>query len=361
MALFKDDEGKTEKPTPERLSQARDRGQTPVSKEFTMAGSLLVAVLALEFLGWWLMDAFEELLRWGMDVNPVRHYLEDGEVGGAVRELEHAISILSWPFAVLAILFFVATMLFGYGQIGLKIAKQALVFRPEKFNPVTNLGKIFRFSSVFKTIFSAAKLAVLSGVLYTVIYNRIDDLAQLYELESFDESVAVILDLALSVFFWIAVVVLVISIGDILWQRYDHTKGLMMTKQEVEDERKRTDGDPFIKNRLRQARLKLMQQRMMEAVPKADVIITNPTHYSVALKYDRGKQTAPEVVAKGLDQLALRIREVAKEHDVPLMEDPPLARALHRAVEVGQQIPEKFYQAIATVLSHVYRMKEHVA
>ncbi|MHC5069531.1 MAG: EscU/YscU/HrcU family type III secretion system export apparatus switch protein, partial [Planctomycetota bacterium] len=321
MGPFRDDEGKTEKPTPDRIRQARDRGQTPISKEFTMAGSLLVAVLVLEYLGWWLMDALEGLLRWGLDVNPMRHFLEDGEVGGVVREFEHAMSILASPYVVLALFFFLATMLFGYVQIGFKIAKQALVFRPQKLNPVTNLGRIFAFRSVFKTIFSAAKLAVLVGVLYIVIYNRLDDLAMLYELESFEESVAVILDLALTVFFWIAIVVLVISIGDIIWQRYDHTKGLMMTKQEVEDERKRTDGDPFIKNRLRAARIKLMQQRMMEAVPKADVVITNPTHYSVALKYERGKQGAPEVVAKGLDDLALRIREVAKEHDVPLMED----------------------------------------
>ena len=255
MALFRDDEGKTEKPTPDRLRQARDRGQTPISKEFTMAGSLLVSVLVLEYLGWWLMDALEELLRWGMDVNPIRHFLEDGEVGGVVRELDHAMSILASPYVVLALFFVLATMLFGYAQIGVKIARQALVFRPEKLNPVTNLGRIFRFSSVFKTIFSAAKLAVLIGVLYIVVYNRLDDLARLYEME-FQECIQVILDLAMSVFFWIAVVVLVISIGDILWQRYDHTKGLMMTKQEVEDERKRTDGDPFIKNRLRRARMK---------------------------------------------------------------------------------------------------------
>ncbi|MHC4898215.1 MAG: EscU/YscU/HrcU family type III secretion system export apparatus switch protein, partial [Planctomycetota bacterium] len=258
MGLFRDDEGKTEKPTPDRIRQARDRGQTPISKEFTMAGSLLVAVLVLEYLGWWLMDALEGLLRWGLDVNPMRHFLEDGQVGGVVREFEHAMSILASPYVVLALFFFLATMLFGYVQIGFKIAKQALVFRPQKLNPVTNLGRIFAFRSVFKTIFSAAKLAVLVSVLYIVIYNRLDDLAMLYELESFEESVAVILDLALTVFFWIAIVVLVISIGDIIWQRYDHTKGLMMTKQEVEDERKRTDGDPFIKNRLRAARIKLM-------------------------------------------------------------------------------------------------------
>ncbi len=326
-----------------------------------MAGSLLVAVLVVEYLGWWLMDSFQQLLRWGMDVNPIRHYVEDGAVGGVIRELDHALAILVSPYVVLALVFVVATMLCGYGQIGLKIAKQALVFRPEKLNPVTNLGRIFRFSSVFKTIFSAAKLAVLIGVLYIVVYHRLDDLARLYEVESFEQSVTVILDLALSVFFWIAVVVLLISIGDILWQRHDHIRNLMMTKQEVEDERKRTDGDPFIKSRLRRARMKLMQQRMMEAVPKADVVITNPTHCAVALKYDRGKQEAPEVVAKGLDDIALRIREIAREHGVPLMEDPPLARALHRAVDVGEQIPAKFYQAVATVLSHVYRMKERVA
>ncbi len=193
MGLFKDDEGKTERATPDRLRQARNRGQTNISREFTMAGSLLIAVLTIEYLGFWLMDAFEQLMRWGMDVNPERHYLEDGEVHGAVTEIERVMEILASPYIVIVGIFVAATMLFGYGQIGFKISREALVFRPEKLNPATNLGKLFKFSSVFKTLFSVAKLTVLGGVLYLVIYNRLADLAALYEAASFADAVEVIM------------------------------------------------------------------------------------------------------------------------------------------------------------------------
>ena len=135
----------------------------------------------------------------------------------------------------------------------------------------------------------------------------------------------------------------------------------MMSKQEVDDERKRSEGDPLIRNRLRQARAEMARHRMMEAVPQADVIITNPTHYSVALRYERNTNAAPEVVAKGMDDMAMRIRELARDNDVPLLEDPPLARALFAAVKVGQEVPARFYEAVATVLSHVYQLKNSVA
>jgi flagellar biosynthetic protein FlhB len=135
----------------------------------------------------------------------------------------------------------------------------------------------------------------------------------------------------------------------------------MMTRQEVQDERKRAEGDPAIKMRQRSARIELLRSRMMTAVPKADVVVINPTHFSVALRYDRKRDSAPVVVAKGVDEVALQIRTLAKEHGVPLMEDPPLARALFRAVKVGQSIPEKFYQAVAAVLGHVYRLQGRTA
>ena len=151
------------------------------------------------------------------------------------------------------------------------------------------------------------------------------------------------------------------AIGDLAFQRYSFTKRNMMTKQEVEDERKRTEGDPHMKARQRGARNELLQQRMMADVPRADVILTNPTHYSVALRYDRSKDAAPTVVAKGVDDMAMQIRKVARESGVPLMEDPPLTRALYRAVKVGHSVPEKFYQAVATVLSHVYRINGRTA
>ena len=254
-----------------------------------------------------------------------------------------------------------ATALTGYGQIGFRISTESLGIRWERLNPVANLNKLFNFSSVTKTVLSAGKLLILGGVLWAVLRARWPRFANLFQVSDFTTSVMVMTEAVFAVFFWISAAVLALSLADIAWQRFDHARALMMTKQEVEDERKRSDGDPMIKGRLRSARLALMRQRMMEAVPKADVVLTNPTHYSVALKYDKQKNSAPAVVAKGVDELALRIRELAKTNGVPLMEDPPLTRALYRAVKVGQEIPEKFYQAVAAVLSHVFRLKGKVA
>lgn len=359
--MFKDDEGKTEKPTPERRNKARNKGQTCISKEFTMAGTLLIAVLALEYLGGWLVDGLQACVRYGMNVNLSEHILDgDGKLN-FLAEGWTFFKLVAAPYAVLILIVVAATMLSGYCQIGFKIAREAMKFKPEKLNPVTNIKQVIQLESLAKVAFSLFKLVVLGSVLYFVLAGEWRNIGDMHEHTQFSESVAYIMSLALRVFFWVAFIVLVMAIVDIAWQRYRHTKSLMMSKQEVEDERKRADGDPMIKGRLRNARMALMKQRMMDAVPEADVVITNPTHFSVALKYDREKDHAPVVVAKGLDEVALKIRELAKENEVPLMEDPPLARALYRAVEIGSAIPERFFSAVATILGHVYRLKERVA
>ncbi|MHC5065523.1 MAG: flagellar biosynthesis protein FlhB [Planctomycetota bacterium] len=370
MGLFKDDTGKTEKPTPTRLSEAGNKGNVPLSREFVTAGTLLIMTIILMSTGHWLTDALKRCLEFGLQVDPEKHPImgmappsEGGQIDLVFAQQQFLLSYggILWPFLWIVGIALIATMLTGYGQIGFKLRTEALKVRIEKLNPVNNLNRLFSFSSVFRTIVSALKLAVLGGVLYTVLQGRMPIFAQMYENESFAESVAMIVDTAFLILIWIAVIVLLISLADLAWQRFDYIKNNMMTKHEVEDERKRSEGDPAVKARLRSAALQIMRQRMMESIPKADVIITNPTHFSVALRYDRTKDPAPRVVAKGLDDLAMKIREIAKENDVPLMEDPPLARALYRAVKVDQEIPEKFYKAVATVLSHVFRLKEQVA
>lgn len=361
MALFGDDAGKTEKPTPKRLGEARDKGRTPLSREFVMAGVLLSAVLLLQASGAWLIGTLSETLRFGLDVDLRRHALDGGEIPGVLREIGRHFEVVAPPMLVLMAVLVLATTLFGYGQIGFRFSRKALAVRLERLNPVANLSRLLSFGSVVRALLSFFKLAVLAGVLWAVLRARWRVLATLHEIEHFPAAVAILADLAMTVFSWVAIVVLIVSVADIFWQRFEFTKSLMMTKQEVQDERKNAEGDPLIKSRLRSARMEIMRQRMLEAVPKADVVITNPEHFAVALRYDRSKNAAPEVVAKGVDELALRIRSLAEENDVPIMEDPPLARALYRAVKVGQEIPERFYQAVATILSHVFRMRETVA
>lgn len=362
MALFRDDQGKTEKATPGRLQEARGKGQVAISKELTMAGTLLVAVLALEYLGGWLIQAFEEVCRFGFQVDLSQHALDGDDVLSAVQEIENVMLLVLGPFAFFLLLFVAATMLFGYGQIGgIKMSPKALEWKLDRLNPVTNLSRLFKFTSLFKAIFSFAKLIVLGGVLWAVLASEWRNIAGMHDHHNLAMSLGIVAKLVFRVFFWISLIVMILAVADVAWQRYDFAERMKMSKQEVEDERKRDDGDPVMKSRLKGARMKLMRQRMMDAVPQADVIITNPTHFSVALRYDREQDHAPRVVAKGVDDMAFKIRELARDNDVPLMEDPPLARALFRAVDVGNTIPELFYQAVATVLGHVYRLKDHAA
>lgn len=359
MALFRDDAGKTEKPTPQRLSEARDKGKTPVSREFTMGGSLLVAVLALELTGPWLIAAFERVLADGFAL-PHR-VLEGGEVRPLLDHLLATAAVMGPPLLLLLAVFVAATAAFGYSQIGFKVSRQVLKLDLTRLNPAANLGRLLSFSSVLRMLLSLLKLCILASVLFFVLRAKWTSLAAMHDYEDVGLSLALIADMTFSVFFWIALLVLLMSIGDVAWQRFDHQQSLMMKKQEVEDERKRSEGDPLIKSRLRQARMELLRHRMLEAVPRADVVITNPQHYSIAIRYVRGRNGAPEVVAKGVDEVALRIRDIASRHGVPIMEDPALARGLYRAVKVGQEIPERFYRAVAAVLSHVYRLQGKVA
>ncbi|MFK7740450.1 MAG: flagellar biosynthesis protein FlhB [Planctomycetota bacterium] len=358
MGMFGDDSGKTEKPTPGRLSEVRNKGDTPLSKELVQGGVLFIAAVMLMWIGRWLVDSLSKVLRTGLTVD-----LSDREltaVGGVCRELSNAVMTVFPPVATLMLVLVAATALLGYGQIGIKISREVLKLKPEKLNPFTNFKRVFSPQSLMRTVFAVVKLTIILSVLYYVLADRLPVLLRLHE-QQFARAAAEIGSLALTLLLWIGAVVTSIAAVDFAWQRYQFTKRNMMSKQEVEDERKRSEGDPTMKARQRGARNDILKQRMMAEIPRADVILTNPTHYSVALRYDRSRDSAPIIVAKGVDDIAMRIREIAREHDVPLMEDPPLTRALYRAAKIGQTVPEKFYQAVATVLSHVYRMKGRTA
>jgi flagellar biosynthetic protein FlhB len=360
MALFGDDQGRTEKPTPGRLEEARNRGDSHLSRELLTAGTLLVAAVAMRWLGAWLFGGLGDALQYGLCVDLRRHAFGGGGIDGACREVAATATLVAAPVLALMALLAATTLLFGYGQIGLRWSTEALTLRLDRVDPAANWKRLFSPQSLVRTAFALVKLLVLGLVLWFVLRDRWAGLALLSDQDT-ATATREVADLVLTLLIWVAAVVFVLAVADVAWQRFDFQRRNMMTKQEVEDERRRSEGDPMIKSRQRQARLELMRHRMMEAVPKADVVITNPTHFSVALRYDRKRNAAPEVVAKGQDELALRIRELAREHGVPLLEDPPLARALWRAVKVGQEIPARFYEAVATVLSHVYRLKGRVA
>jgi flagellar biosynthetic protein FlhB len=307
--------------------------------------------------GDWLLDALGSSMQHGLDV---AHMGKVDDVPSACLEILGSLWRIAGPVALLMGTLVGATLLLGYGQIGLKWSREVIGFKLERINPFVNWHRVMSMQAIVRLGFAVLKVAVIVGVLWLVLGDRVPALLHLHERE-FAAAAAEIGSVTLLLLLWIGATVFALSAIDLLWQRWHFEKRNMMTKQEIEDERKRAEGDPAIKQRQRRARNELLRHRMMAAVPKADVVITNPTHYSVALRYDRKRDFAPTVVAKGVDEVALNIRQLARANGVPLMEDPPLARALYRAVKIGQAIPERFYQAVATVLGHVYRLRGRTA
>ncbi|MBL8751041.1 MAG: flagellar biosynthesis protein FlhB [Planctomycetes bacterium] len=358
MGIFDDDQGKTEQPTPTRLADVRNRGDTSLSRELVQGGGLLVAAIAFSTCGAWLVDSFAQVMRRGLDIAPHKHGAPT--ITGSCQEIGLAVWGVLPPFLTMVAIIAGSAAVLGYGQIGLRWSNEVLGFKIERLNPINNWKKVFNVQAIVRTAFAALKLGVLIGVLQYVLGDRWQGLLELHQVPA-DVAAAMVGEIAISLLLWVGVVTFLLAAADVFWQRFQFTKRNMMSKQEVEDERRRSEGDPTMKMRQRRARNDLLRHRMTAIVPKADVVITNPTHFAVALRYDRSRDLAPTVVAKGVDEMAQRIREIARENDVPLMEDPPLARALFRAVKVGQAIPERFYQAVATVLSHVYRLKGRTA
>ncbi len=319
MAIFGDDQGKTEQPTPSRLAEVRNRGDSPLSRELVQGGVLMVAALVFEWCGAWLVDSLIQVMRRGLVVDLAGRTLD--RVSGACQEVLGAALLVVPPFATLVATLVATTVVLGYGQIGVKWSREVLGFKLERLNPAANWKRVFNVQALVRTGFAAVKLAIVVGVLWAMLGDRWQMLLRLHE-QPLAQAAAEIAAVVLGLMFWVGAVVFALSFLDLAWQRFSFTQRNMMTRQEVEDERRR---------------------------------------FSVALRYDRRRDVAPTVVAKGVDEMALRIRELAREHGVPLMEDPPLARALFRAVKVGQAIPERFYQAVATVLSHVYRLQGRTA
>ncbi len=345
------DEEKTEKATPKRKEEAREKGQVARSQDFSMAVLMMATAALLTIQGPRVASLLMSNMREFLGGVPLKH-MGIPEAVGILKRIALLVGLVVGPLAVGVLL---VALLAGVAQVGLRFTPKALEFKPDKFNPVSGMKRVFNVRGVMRMLFSVAKLAVLGLVLWITLRG---DFGTLLNLSRVDIPVAagVMLDSVLRLLWVVASVLFVLGVGDLVYQRWQHAKDLRMTKQEVKDEQKSVEGDPLIKGRIRQAQRKMARLRMMQEVPKADVVITNPTHAAVALQYDQEVMAAPRVVAKGWNEVALRIREIASENGVPLYEDPPLARGLCRAVEVGDEVPVRFYQAVAAVLSHVYRM-----
>ncbi len=344
---------RTEQATPKRRADARKKGDVPRSRELTMTGVMLTGAGALLLLsrpmGGALLDAFSGGLVIDRNLIFDDQYLPAAFAGLAAAGLK---SIL--PMAVILLLaVFLSAALIG----GWSFSLQAVAPKPERLNPVKGMKRVFSANSLNELIKALAKFSLVGAIAVTWLWWSVDDLLALGRQP---------IGTAIGESLWICGVslliastgLIIITAFDVPFQLWQYNKKLKMTRQEVRDEFKETEGRPEVKSRIRTLQQQVAQRRMMEELPKADVVITNPTHFAVALKYDEVTMDAPRVIAKGKDLLAARIREVATEHKVPLFSAPPLARALYRSTEIGQEIPAKLYTAVAQVLAYIYQLNE---
>jgi flagellar biosynthetic protein FlhB len=351
MAGDRDDGQKTEDPSQRKLQQARQGGQVAQSREITTWFMLATTAIMLMTLAPQFAHRLGDVLV--VFVTPAQFLDGDGVIWGAVlTELRGVVMALALPMVLL--------MLAGIGstlvQIGFVLATDKIGFDISHLSPGAGFKRIVSLRSVVELLKSMAKMALVAGVAVMMLRGELDRLPLLISLPSVDLLIE-IERLVLRLLFGVLMVLTVLAGADYGYQRLQHMQSLRMSKREVKDEAKQSEGDPMVKGRLRQIRMDRARRRMMAAVPTASVVITNPTHYAVALKYDMGATGAPRVVAKGSDLVALRIREVAAENDVPVVENPPLARALHANVALDAEIPPEHYKAVAEIIGYIFRLK----
>lgn len=346
------DEERTEPATPRRREEARERGQVARSADLSSAVILLAAVLALQFLGRSLMggifasatSVFEGLA--GIGGEPDNVVLHFGGTFSAVL-----MGFLPFVGIVLA-----AALAASLVQVGFRFTSAPLAPDFDRIDPVAGFARIFSLRGLIRLVGGALKVAAVGLVVFWTIWTERAGLVELSG-RSFEQIVGVAVGLMLTLSLRAALVLLVLAIFDYGYQKWQYERDLRMSKRELREELKRYEGDPRMRERRRSVQRQLSLQRMMLVVPRATVVITNPTHLAVAVQYDKETMAAPVVVAKGAEQLARRIREAALDHGVPLVERKDLARALYRSVEVGQTIPADLYQAVAEILAYVYRLK----
>lgn len=343
---------KTEKATPKKRQEARKKGQVAKSAELSGAVVLLSALLTLTMFGGFIKERFMSLF---LDVFRNRINMEVTSDNVIRMFNEYGIQILILLAPLLGITFLLALVV-NIAQIGFVANGEGLTPKFSKINPIKGFKNIFSMRSFVEFLKSIFKLVVIAYLVYSTLWGKKESFALLSRLNA-EAAFQFVAKLTINLGIKIGAVLFIMAIFDYIYQKYEHEKSLRMSKQEIKDEYKKMEGDPLIKGKIRERQRRMAMQRMMQEVPNADVIITNPTHFAVALKYDGSQMAAPQVIAKGQDHVALRIRELAKEHGVMTMENKPLARALFQRTEIGDVVPADLFQAVAEVLAYVYKLK----
>jgi len=344
---------KTEQPTPRRRQEAREEGQAPRSTDLTAAIALMAALILLNIFGPGMLERMMMLVRENIGVSD--------PTGATLRiwiaRAGYSAAAMIMPFLALLMLLTAAGAL---AQTGLMIVPKKLMPRLDNISPLKGVKRMFSFDSVTRTALGLFKMTLIGLVAYHTVRDRMLPVLGIGLIPPISV-MGVACEIMFTLMLRLALVLLVLGLIDYFYQRHKIEKQLRMNKQEVKDELKRMEGDPLLKMRRRQVMAKLAMQRVAQDVPRADVVVTNPTEYSVALKYDESTMSAPRMLVKGKDLVALRIRQIAHENGVPVVQRPPLARGLYAECEVGEEIPLKYYRAVAELLAYVYQLSGRAA
>lgn len=352
MAEDDDDAQKTEDATDRKLSKGREKGQVAQSQEVSHWGILLAGTIGLIALGPWMMR--------GVEKSTVKFIEQAGSIPADFNHLKLLFERLGWDLLLVLSpimgLLVVAAILVHVFQTGLLFAPEKIMPDLGKISPLKGLKRMVSVRALVEFVKGILKIVVVGAIAFGLAFPLLWDVSLLPGKDvivALDRTYAIAMRLAIGT----VSALTLIALMDYGYQKFSFLKEMRMTKQEVKDEHRQSEGDPMVKARIRKLRAERARQRMMAAVPKADVVITNPTHYAVALEYKMNQMQAPKLVAKGMDSLALKIREVAEEHEIPIVENAPLARVLYATVELDEEIPTEHYKAVAEVIGYVMRLK----
>ncbi len=344
---------KTEQPTPRRLEKAREEGQVPQSRELSTFLVLIAGITSLWLMGGWFSGRILSVMRQGFSFDRSMAFDTKLMLEGFGDLFTQVVLTLLPLFGILVVAALAAPIMLG----GFVFSTTVLALKPERMNPIKGLGRMFSVHGLAELVKSILKAVIVGSMgVFAVWWHREDvfTLATQPLEAAMPDFVQMILFASLLIILGLAL----IAVMDVPFQLWQYRRKLRMTKDEVKRENKEQDGDPHVKARIRSVQREMARRRMMSEVPKADVVVTNPTHFSVALRYDPERMGAPVVVAKGRGPVALKIREIAKEHNVPLLEAPPLARALHAHCELEQPVPAALYTAVAEVMAYIYQLNQ---
>jgi len=352
MAENEDGQEKSEQPTANKLSESKKKGEVPRSKELNTSVILLASSLGLLSFGGGIGEGLAEVMKRALTMDRELMYEPMLMLSRAIETLVDSFVLIMPLIAVIIISVFLSPLLIG----GFAMSGEKLKPKLSSLNPIKGLKKLFSAQGLMELVKAILKVLLIGGLATFLIWTLFDDVLMLSRAgfaQAFNKTSIMI------GWYFLAVcsTLIILAALDAPFQVWQHRKKLRMTKKEVKDERKNTEGNPEVKSKIRSMQIETAMRRMMEQVPKADVVITNPTHFAIALKYDDEKMRAPKLVAKGSELVAARIREIAKENNVPIVSAPPLARAVYFSTEIEDEIPARLYLAIAQILAYVYQLK----